>query len=157
MSHLHFAAVNCDGIVADLDMGPAAYRILLKLRAHSEAGGRIDMDQTAIAQLVGLSRSTVITGMRDLLLARLLKRVRNGNYQLNAMIAGYRSPEDAVAAVNVMPADERLDNPNFVKRYREAAAEYQDQLAEQREKRAKAAEAKKAAADRRRRTLHAVG
>ncbi|MFG2844287.1 MarR family transcriptional regulator [Kitasatospora sp. NPDC048296] len=157
MSQLHFAAVNCDGIVADLDMGPAAYRILLKLRAHSEAGGRIDMDQAGIAQLVGIARTTVIAGMRDLLLARLLTRVRNGNYKLNAMIAGYRSPEDAVAAVAVMPAEERLTHPDFVKNYREAAAQYQDQLAEQRKKRAKAAAAKKAAAERSRRRLHAVG
>ncbi|MFD1852295.1 hypothetical protein ACFSKR_00130 [Kitasatospora cinereorecta] len=43
---LHFAAVNAEGIVADLDLLPAAYRALLKLRAHSEPGGRIEIDQS---------------------------------------------------------------------------------------------------------------
>jgi hypothetical protein len=36
---------NAEGIVADLDLLPAAYRVLLKLRAHSEPGGRIEIDQ----------------------------------------------------------------------------------------------------------------
>ncbi|MEU8928193.1 replication/maintenance protein RepL [Kitasatospora sp. NPDC048545] len=135
---LHFAAVNADGVVADLDMGPAAYRILLKLRAYSEPGGRLVQNQDEIAKLVKISRATVITGMRDLELAHLVKRVKNGTYQLNAMIAPYRSPEDCVAAISVMPAEHRLDHPDFVGAYQRAAAAYKDQLAEQRKKRAKA-------------------
>ncbi|MEU5388676.1 replication/maintenance protein RepL [Kitasatospora cineracea] len=135
---LHFAAVNAEGVVADLDMGPAAYRILLKLRAYSEPGGRLVHNQDEIAKLVGISRATVITGMRDLELARLVRRVKNGTYQLNAMIAPYRSTEDFVAAIAVMPVDDRLDHPDFVGAYQRAAAAYKDQLAEQRRKKAKA-------------------
>jgi hypothetical protein len=40
VSGLQFAAVNTDGVVADLDLLPAAYRVLLKLRAHSRLSGR---------------------------------------------------------------------------------------------------------------------
>ncbi|MGW1364531.1 MarR family transcriptional regulator [Streptomyces chartreusis] len=132
MSGLHFAAVNAEGIVADLDLLPAAYRVLLKLRAHSEAGGRIEIDQIALAQMLGLSRAAVNAAIRDLVLAQLVKKQRAGVYQLNPMLAAYLSPEDAIAAVRAMPKSERLNSPGFVDRYRHAVAAYQDQLAEKR-------------------------
>lgn len=111
MSGLHFAAVNAEGIVADLDLLPAAYRVLLKLRAHSEPGGRIEIDQVTIAQMLGLSRAAVNAAMRDLDLAQLVKKQRAGVYQLHPMLAAYLSPEDAVAAVKTMPKNERLNSP----------------------------------------------
>ncbi|MGW1412644.1 MarR family transcriptional regulator [Streptomyces sp. NPDC002403] len=126
---LHFAVTNAEGIVADLDLLPAAYRVLLKLRAHSEPGGRIEIDQVTIAQMLKLSRAAVNAAMRDLDLAQLVKKQRAGIYQINAMLASYRSPEDAVAAINAMPKEQRLNAPGFVDRYRKAAADYQDQLA----------------------------
>ncbi|MEU2740129.1 helix-turn-helix domain-containing protein [Streptomyces sp. NPDC007095] len=132
MSGLHFAAVNAEGIVADLDLLPAAYRVLLKLRAHSEPGGRIEIDQVTIAQMLGLSRAAVNAAMRDLDLAQLVKKQRAGVYQLHPMLAAYLSPEDAVAAVKTMPKNERLNSPGFVDRYKRAVTAYQDQLAEKR-------------------------
>ncbi|GAA2409290.1 hypothetical protein GCM10010420_42130 [Streptomyces glaucosporus] len=135
MSGLHFAAVNAEGVVADLDLLPAAYRVLLKLRAHSEPGGRIEIDQITIAQMLGLSRAAVNAALRDLDLAQLVKKQRPGIYQLNPMLAAYHSPEDAIAAVKAMPKHERLNSPDFVERYRQAVAAYQDQLAEKRRRR----------------------
>ncbi|MFD3931771.1 helix-turn-helix domain-containing protein [Streptomyces sp. NPDC058614] len=132
MSGLHFAAVNAEGIVADLDLLPAAYRVLLKLRAHSEPGGRIEIDQVTIAQMLGLSRAAVNAAMRDLDLAQLVKKQRAGVYQLHPMLAAYLSPEDAIAAVKAMPKNERLNSPGFVDRYKRAVTAYQDQLAEKR-------------------------
>ncbi|MFI9311455.1 helix-turn-helix domain-containing protein [Streptomyces triculaminicus] len=132
MSGLHFAAVNAEGIVADLDLLPAAYRVLLKLRAHSEPGGRIEIDQVTIAQMLGLSRAAVNAALRDLDLAQLVKKQRAGVYQLNPMLAAYLSPEDAIAAVKEMPKGERLNSPGFVQRYKNAVTAYQDQLAEKR-------------------------
>jgi len=132
VSGLHFAAVNAEGIVADLDLLPAAYRVLLKLRAHSEPGGRIEIDQVTIAQMLGLSRAAVNAAMRDLDLAQLVKKQRAGVYQLHPMLAAYLSPEDAIAAVKVMPKNERLNSPGFVDRYKRAVTAYQDQLAEKR-------------------------
>lgn len=95
--------------------------------------------------------------LRSLELAKLVRKVRNGVYQINPMLAGYNSFEDAVAAVNEMAPEERLDARGYVASYHQAVAEYQDQLAEQRKKRAAQAAAKKAAESKRRRTLHAVG
>ncbi|NNN31868.1 winged helix-turn-helix domain-containing protein [Streptomyces sp. S3(2020)] len=138
MSGLHFAAVNAEGVVADLDLLPAAYRVLLKLRAHSEPGGRIEIDQGTIAQMLNLSRTAVNAALRDLDLAQLVKKQRAGVYQLNPMLAAYTSPEDAIAAVKAMPRNERLNSTDFVDRYRRAVTAYQDQLAEKRRRRADA-------------------
>lgn len=152
MSTLRFAAVNADGLLADLDLPPAAYRALLKLRSMSEPGGLIAIDQASIGALLGLSRSSANAALRTLELARLVTKVRNGVYQINAMLAGYNSAQDAVAAVNDMPPADRLDAPGFVANYHRAVALYQDQLAEQRKKRA----AQKTADAKRRSALHAV-
>lgn len=157
MSTLKWAATNADSLLADLDLPPAAYRALLKLRGRSEAGGRISIDQAALGELLGLSRPSVNAALRELELAKLVKKVRNGVYQINPMLAGYACPEDAEAAVKAMPKADRLDNRNYVASYHKAVAAYQDQLAEQRKKRAALAAAKKAAADKRRGSLHAVG
>ncbi|MEV8529234.1 helix-turn-helix domain-containing protein [Streptomyces sp. NPDC052000] len=135
MSGLHFAAVNAEGIVADLDLLPAAYRVLLKMRAHSEPGGRIEVDQVTLAQMLGLSRAAVNAALRDLDLAQLVKKQRAGVYQLNPMLAAYVSPEDAVAAVKAMPKGQRLNSSSFVEHYRQAVTAYQDQLAEKRRQR----------------------
>ncbi|MFJ3906243.1 helix-turn-helix domain-containing protein [Streptomyces sp. NPDC090025] len=135
MNGLHFAAVNAEGVVADLNLLPAAYRVLLKMRAHSEPGGRIEIDQHTLAQMLGLSRTAVNTALRDLDLAQLVRKRRAGVYWINAMLAAYSSPQDAIAAVQAMPSQERLDAPDFVQRYEIAAAAYQDQLAEKRRRR----------------------
>ncbi|WP_329169375.1 helix-turn-helix domain-containing protein (plasmid) [Streptomyces sp. NBC_01267] len=135
MSGLHFAAVNAEGIVADLDLLPAAYRVLLKMRAHSEPGGRIEVDQVTLAQMLGLSRAAVNAALRDLDLAQLVKKQRAGVYQLNPMLAAYLAPEDAVAAVKAMPKGQRLNSAGFVEQYRQAVTDYQDQLAEKRRQR----------------------
>jgi len=155
-SDLRYANVNCEGVLADLDLVPAAYRVLLKLRAYSEAGGLISMDQAAIATLMGLSRPTINAALRDLDLAQLLMRVRNGSYQLNAMLAPYLTVRECRAAVAKMPQEQRLDWPGFVDQYRRNVDRYQDQLEEQRRKRAEKAKAAAAADARRRTGLRAV-
>ncbi|MFI2361017.1 MarR family transcriptional regulator [Streptomyces anulatus] len=157
MSTLKWSATNADGLLADLDLPPAAYRALLKIRAQSEAGGRIAMDQGTLGKLLGLSRPSVNAALRELELAKLVRKVRNGVYQINPMLAGYDCPEDALDAVKAMPRADRLDSKTYVSDYHRAVAAYQDQLAEQRKKRADAAAAKKAATARRRGSLHAVG
>ncbi|MFE1335478.1 MarR family transcriptional regulator [Streptomyces microflavus] len=157
MSTLQWSATNADGLLADLDLPPAAYRALLKMRGASQAGGRIAMDQGTLGELLGLSRPSANAALRELELAKLVKKIRNGVYQINPMLAGYDSPEDAVAAVKAMPRADRLDSKTYVTDYHRAVAAYQDQLAEQRKKRAAAATAKKATAAKRRGTLHAVG
>ncbi|MFB7747311.1 helix-turn-helix domain-containing protein [Streptomyces sp. NPDC056132] len=154
---MKWASTNADSLLADLDLPPAAYRALLKLRGRSEPGGRIAMDQATLGKLLGLSRPSVNAALRELELAKIVKKVRNGVYQINPMLAGHNSPEDAVAAVKAMPKADRLDNKNYVLNYHRAIAAYQDQLAEQRDKRAAAAAAKKASAAKRRGSLHAVG
>ncbi|MFD5008192.1 helix-turn-helix domain-containing protein [Streptomyces mutabilis] len=105
------------------------------MRAHSEPGGRIEVDQITLARMLGLSRAAVNAALRDLDLARLVKKQRAGVYQLNPMLAAYHSPEDAVAAVKTMPQYERLNSPDFVDHYRKAVAAYQDQLAAKRRRR----------------------
>ncbi|MEE1735227.1 helix-turn-helix domain-containing protein [Streptomyces sp. BE147] len=157
MSTLKWSATNADSLLADLDLPPAAYRALLKLRGRSEAGGLIAMDQATLGTLLNLSRPSVNAALRNLELARLVKKVRNGVYQINPMLAGYNCPEDAEDAVKAMPRADRLDNKNYVASYHNAVAAYQDQLAEQRKKRAATAAAKKATAAKRRNSLHAVG
>ncbi|MFF4402684.1 MarR family transcriptional regulator [Streptomyces sp. NPDC001480] len=132
MSTLRFAAVNADGLLADLDLPPAAYRALLKLRALSEPGGRIHIDQATIGHQLSLSRPSVNAALRTLELARLVKKVRNGLYQINPMLAGYNSPEDAVAAVHTMPAEDRLDTRDFLPNYHQAVAAYENHLVEKR-------------------------
>ncbi|XMN10869.1 MarR family transcriptional regulator [Streptomyces griseobrunneus] len=158
MSTLKWSATNADGLLTDLDLPPADYRALLKLRARSEPGGRIQMDQATLGELLRLSNSpSVNAALRELELAKLVKKVKNGIHQINPMLAGYNSPEDAHDAVRAVPTADRLDHKNYVANYHQAVAAYQDQVAEQRRKRAALAAAKKAAASKRRGTLHAVG
>ncbi|MFE7587776.1 hypothetical protein ACFU6K_00130 [Kitasatospora sp. NPDC057512] len=57
--------------------------------------------------------------------------------RLSPMVAPYRSPEDFVAAITLMPKEHHLDHPDFVKAYKRAAAAYRDQLVAQRQKKAK--------------------
>ncbi|MFE6962120.1 MarR family transcriptional regulator [Streptomyces sp. NPDC057696] len=157
MSTLKWAATNADSLLANLDLPPAAYRALLKLRGRSEPGGRIDRDQAALGELLGLSRPSVKAALRRLELAKLVKKVRKGVYQINPMLAGYSSPEDAEAVVQAMPRADRLDSKNYVASYYQAVAAYEDQLADQRKQRAAVAAAKKVSAAQRRGLLHAVG
>ncbi|MER5870493.1 helix-turn-helix domain-containing protein [Streptomyces sp. NPDC002044] len=130
-----FAPVNGEGVIAALDLPQPAYRVLLALRSRSEPGGRVDMGQTQIAALLGLSRPSVTSGLRELILARLVTKQRNGVYRINAMLAGYESPASAQRAIDDMEADDRLDDPNFVARYHQAAEDYREQLALERRKR----------------------
>lgn len=89
-------------------------------------GGRIEVEQATLAKMLRLSRIAVNAALRDLDLALLVKKQRAGVYQLNAMLAGYLSPEDVIAAVKAMPKDERLNAPGFVERYRKAVEAYQE-------------------------------
>ncbi|MFF7986938.1 MarR family transcriptional regulator [Streptomyces sp. NPDC007901] len=129
-----FAPVNAEGVVAALDLPGPAYRVLLTLRSRSEPGGRVEMGQNQIAVLLGLSRPSVTSGLRELILARLVKKQRNGVYRLNAMLASYETPADARAAIDAMDPADRLDDPHFVARYHQAGQDYRDQLARDRRK-----------------------
>ncbi|MGW4837867.1 hypothetical protein [Streptomyces globisporus] len=57
------------------------------------------MDQGTLGELLGLSRPSANAALRELELAKFVKKVRNGVYQINPMLAGYDSPEDALDAV----------------------------------------------------------
>ncbi|GAA2417452.1 MarR family transcriptional regulator [Streptomyces mauvecolor] len=131
---LLFAPVNAEGVVAALDLPGPAYRVLFALRSRSEAGGRAEMGQNEIAALLGLSRPSVTAALRELILARLVKKQRNGVYRINAMLAGYESFSDAQRAIEDMDLADRLDDPNFIARYRQAVEDYREQLARDRRK-----------------------
>ncbi|MFF9070131.1 hypothetical protein ACF09E_32770 [Streptomyces sp. NPDC014891] len=90
-------------------------------------------------------RRAVLKAAREA--AKLVKKVRNGVYQINPMLAGYNSPEDALDAVKARLKVDRLDSKTYVTDYHRAVAAYLDQLAEQRKKRAAAAAVKKGAAE----------
>ncbi|MGW0885306.1 MarR family transcriptional regulator [Streptomyces sp. NPDC002671] len=139
MSGLLFAPVNAEGVVASLNLSQPAYRILHALRSRSEPGGRIETGQAQIAALLGLSRPSVTSGLRDLILARLVKKERNGVYRINPMLAGYQHPAEAVAAIEQMNPLDRLDDPHFVTRYHQAVEEYREQLARDRRKKLRVA------------------
>ncbi|MCZ0983725.1 MarR family transcriptional regulator [Streptomyces diastatochromogenes] len=131
---LLFATVNAEGVVAALDLPGPAYRTLFALRSRSEAGGRVEMGQKQIAVLLGLSRPSVTSGLRHLILARLVKKQHNGLYRINPMLAAYETPADARAAIDAMDPDDRMDDPDFVARYHQAVQDYQEQLALERRK-----------------------
>ncbi|GGP00104.1 helix-turn-helix domain-containing protein [Wenjunlia tyrosinilytica] len=131
---LLFAPVNAEGVVAGLDLPGPAYRVLLALRSRSETGGRVEMGQNQIAALLGLSRPSVTSGLRELILARLVTKQRNGVYRINAMLAGYDTPAEARAAVDAMDPADQLDDPDFVAHYHQAVADYREQLARDRRK-----------------------
>ncbi|GAB2628148.1 hypothetical protein GCM10027168_69820 [Streptomyces capparidis] len=140
MSHgLLFAPVNAEGVVAALDLPQPAYRVLFALRSRSEPGGRVEMGQHQIADLVGLSRPSVTSALRELILARLVTKERNGVYRINPMLAGYTTPADVRAAVEAMNPADRLDDPHFVDRYHQAVTDYRDQLARERRKKIRVA------------------
>ncbi|MHA6756968.1 MarR family transcriptional regulator [Streptacidiphilus sp. PAMC 29251] len=151
-----YACVNAEGVLADLDLVPVAYRVLLKIRAFSSDGGLLHLDQAAIAKMCGLSRATVNGALRDLDLAQILTRVRNGSYQLNPMLASYRTVEECEAAIEAMPATQKLTHKDFVQQYRLNLERYQDQLAEQRLKRQLKAEREAAAISERRNTMRTM-
>ncbi|MER5853578.1 helix-turn-helix domain-containing protein [Streptomyces sp. NPDC002012] len=136
---LLFTPVNAEGVVAALDLPQTAYRVLFALRSRSESGGRIEMGQNQIAALLGLSRPSVTSGLRELILARLVTKQRNGVYRINAMLAGYESTAAAQRAIDDMDVDDRLDDPDFVARYHQAVEDYREQLALERRKKLRVA------------------
>jgi hypothetical protein len=92
------------------------------------------MGQIQIAALLGLSRPSVTSGLRERILARLVTKQRNGVYRINAMLASYETPADARAAIDAMDLADRLDDPHFVARYQKAGQDYLAQLARNRRK-----------------------
>ncbi len=136
---LLFVPVNGEGVVAALDLPQPAYRVLFTLRSRSESGGRVEMGQNQIAELLSLSRPSVTSAFRELILARLVTKQRNGVYRINAMLAGYESPAAAQRAIDDMTVDDRLDDPEFVARYHQAVEDYREQLALDRRKKLRVA------------------
>ncbi|MGP4001693.1 MarR family transcriptional regulator [Streptomyces sp. 8N706] len=122
-----FTPPNFNGLIAELDMPKASYRALLWMQAHQNPGGQVVMSQKKIADKLNLSRSSVTVALSYLEAAYLITRPANGIYQLNAMIAGYRSENDAWDAIEVMPQEERLDGEatKFIRCYKERLAAQQ--------------------------------
>ncbi|MDX2623647.1 MarR family transcriptional regulator [Streptomyces sp. WI03-5b] len=125
---LLFAPVNAEGVLAALDLPQTAYRVLFALRSRSESGGRVEMGQNQIAALLGLSRPSVTSGLRELILARLVKKQRNGVYRINEMLAGYATQAEAQRAIEDMDVADRMNDPEFVARYHQAVEDYREQL-----------------------------
>ncbi|MEU5599541.1 helix-turn-helix domain-containing protein [Streptomyces sp. NPDC020298] len=139
MSGLLFTPVNAEGVVASLNLPQPAYRVLFTLRSHSESGGRVEMSQAQMAARLRLSRPSVTSSLRELILARLVKKERNGVYRINPMLAGYQQLAEVVTAVEEMDPADRLDDPHFVARYHQAIEDYREQLARNRRKKLRVA------------------
>ncbi|MGW1171353.1 hypothetical protein [Streptomyces sp. NPDC002550] len=82
---------------------------------------------------------SVTSGLRELILARLVKKQRNGIYRINPMLADYERPTAARAAIDAIDPAGRLDDPHFVARYHQAVEDYRDQLARERRKKLRVA------------------
>lgn len=138
---LQLAPVNADGVLADLDLSATAYRVLHKMRSASEPGGRVEIEQKKLAVQLNVSRPAVTAAVRSLELAKLLRRRGRNSavYWINAMLASYEAPDDARAAIAEMPPEERMDDPLFIERYREATTEYAVELAAKRRQKQRAA------------------
>ncbi|MBT2395413.1 hypothetical protein [Streptomyces sp. ISL-100] len=65
-------------------------------------------------------------------LGQLVEKQRADIYHLNPMLAVYLYPEDAVAAVNGVSREQRLNSPGLIEPYKTAVAVYQYELAERR-------------------------
>ncbi|MFJ5122409.1 MarR family transcriptional regulator [Kitasatospora sp. NPDC088548] len=118
-----FTPVNLNGLIAELNLPVQAYRVLLMLQEHQDAGGQIVIAQEQLGKLLGVSRSSVTSALAALDTAFLVHMKSYGVYQLNPMIAGYRTPGDAWDAIENMPEHRRLDDDDFVKLYRERVAQ----------------------------------
>ncbi|MER5638098.1 MarR family transcriptional regulator [Kitasatospora sp. NPDC002227] len=114
-----FTPVNLNGLIAELNLPVQAYRVLLMLQEHQEPGGQIVIAQEQLGKLLGVSRSSVTSALAALDIAYLVHMKSYGVYQLNSMIAGYRTPGEAWDAIEAMPDAMRLDDDDFVKEYRE--------------------------------------
>ncbi|MFE9500858.1 MarR family transcriptional regulator [Streptomyces collinus] len=132
MGSLRFAITNIDGLLADLNMPPSAYRVFLKLRAEGESGGRIDIDQETIARQLGLSRPCVNGALRTLELAQLVAKVKNGTYQVNPILASYSNLEQLVEVVESMPREERVNFRQFMVNCRKTLADHKKQTGQRR-------------------------
>jgi hypothetical protein len=99
--------------------GPAL-RVLMYLVGSQEPGGRIVITQEKIAEDLAIHRSLAGTALQHLRFANVVTKPGNGVYQLNAMIAGYRTPVEALQAIGVMPDEDRLDHEDFEERYQRA-------------------------------------
>ncbi|MFD4695204.1 hypothetical protein [Streptomyces sp. NPDC058463] len=71
------------------------------------------MGQNQIAALLGLSRPSVTSGLRELILARLVKKQRNGAYRINKMLAGYATQAESQRAIEDMDVADRMNDPEF--------------------------------------------
>ncbi|MFJ5926431.1 MarR family transcriptional regulator [Kitasatospora sp. NPDC092948] len=114
-----FTAVNFNGLIAELNLPVQAYRVLMMLQEHQDPGGQIVIAQERLGKLLGVSRSSVTSALAALDTAFLVHMKSYGVYQLNPMIAGYRTPGDAWDAIEAMADEMRLDDDDFVKLYRE--------------------------------------
>ncbi|MFB7763514.1 hypothetical protein [Streptomyces xiamenensis] len=111
-----WGSLNALAYVPSTLPGPAM-RVLMHLMAIQEPGGRIVITQNELAQEFNVNRSLITIAIQHLQFARLLRTQRRGVYQLNPMVAGYRTPVESLAAIKNMPEDERLDSGDFEERY----------------------------------------
>jgi hypothetical protein len=92
---------------------------------YQEPGGRCVITHEQLAERTGQSRPSVTIGMQHLMCARLVSRIGNGVYQLNPMLAGFRTPVEQMRAVEAMPEEDRLDVQDFEERFEQRRAEYE--------------------------------
>lgn len=111
-SEYQWAATSADGLLGDLDPPLALTRRCLRFAEPARPAAASRWTQGPLGELLGLSRLRANAVMRELELARLVKKVRNDVYQINPMLAGLTTVQrDALDAVKAMrqgdPPDSR--------------------------------------------------
>lgn len=121
-----WASLNAFAFVPSVP-GPAL-RVMLFLLGAQEPGGRIVITQESIAEALGMQRSAVGLALQHLQFARIVRRERQGVYQLNPQVAGFATPAEADEAIRGMDEADYLDVDDFEERYQRALVRHQEEV-----------------------------
>ncbi|MFJ6354845.1 hypothetical protein ACIQKB_35980 [Streptomyces sp. NPDC092046] len=103
-----------------------AYRVLTKLIGIQEPGGRCEVTEQELAEMLDVHRSLVGRGLFALTCGRLVFRTVKGVYRLNPMVAGFRTVTEQLQAIDATPWEDRLDVEDYQARYDEAVAQAEE-------------------------------
>ncbi|MFJ3793443.1 hypothetical protein [Kitasatospora sp. NPDC090091] len=130
---LLWTPTNAFEVISRIGLSRLDRDVLDVLMGLQEPGGRVVATHEVISEgLVSRGkkardRSSVTRSMGALRMARLVRwpdtgRGRGGVYQLNEMISGFKHPEDIYDAIDKMPEDMRLDDPEYQAKLQTARA-----------------------------------